>query len=164
MNTSQNKLFRKNILFFMFQCLFYHKFLALSFVALAFDVTGFFLFWQSALSYYETFIVSIPTVFWQDWYTDLPKLFWLYFLEHLHVMSLFYPHSLGFWKTKIEPVFAVRPVFLSRLDCIVTKCSCSHDIVIIMIIGWFHLACLLSYLLWKYRGFALIMVFLIQKL
>ena len=157
-------LFWHTAVFFMFQCSILHKFSALSFVALAFDVTGFFLFWQSALSYYETFIVSIPTVFWQDWYTDLPKLFWLYFLEHLHVMSLFYPHSLGFWKTKIEPVFAVRPVFLSRLDCIVTKCSCSHDIVIIMIIGWFHLACLLSYLLWKYRGFALIMVFLIQKL
>ena len=71
-------------------------------------------------------------------------------------------HSV-FGKPKLS-LFLRCGVFLSRLDCIVTKCSCSHDIVIIMIIGWFHLACLLSYLLWKYRGFALIMVFWFQRL
>ena len=120
---------------------------------------------MSSLAWLGTFIGRLGSAQLQKFQLKLStsiriyQSFFFHFLEHLHVMSLFYPHSLGFWKTKIEPVFAVRPVFLSRLDCIVTKCSCSHDIVIIMIIGWFHLACLLSYLLWKYRGFAKIMVF-----
>ncbi len=45
--------------------------------------------------------------------------------------DLFVP-SLGFWETKIKPVFVVRVPSSQKLDCIVTKCS--HDIVI-MIIG-----------------------------